>query len=175
MTALPERERRARWRLVIGTEAEAACGGLAGPAVVMDRHWNVTETNAPAQAMFARLLAGAPASEAPPNVVRMMFGPLRPFVANWDAVGEALIQRVHREAVGGVVDPRTAELLEEVLALPGVPSAWRVPDFARGTLPIIPVEFARRRRGQLFFDRDDVRHAAGRHAAGDPARVLLPA
>jgi len=37
MNPIQERERLARWRLVIGTEAEAACGGLAGPAVEMDQ------------------------------------------------------------------------------------------------------------------------------------------
>ncbi len=111
------------------------------PAVVMDRHWNVTQTNDAAAGLFAWLLDGAQIET--PNVVRMMFGPLRPYVANFGAVGEALIQRVHREAVGGVVDPPTSALLEEVLALPGIPAAWRVPDFGRGTLPIIPVEFAK--------------------------------
>ena len=37
MSMDPERERLARWRLVIGNEAEAACGALAGPAVEMDQ------------------------------------------------------------------------------------------------------------------------------------------
>lgn len=37
MSLDPERERLARWRLVIGHEAEAACGALAGPAVEMDQ------------------------------------------------------------------------------------------------------------------------------------------
>jgi hypothetical protein len=32
-----ERERLARWRLVIGNEAEQACGPLAGPAIEMDQ------------------------------------------------------------------------------------------------------------------------------------------
>ena len=32
-----ERERLARWRLVIGSEAEAACGALGGPAIEMDQ------------------------------------------------------------------------------------------------------------------------------------------
>jgi transcriptional regulator with XRE-family HTH domain len=32
------------------------------------------------------------------------FGPLREHVANWEQTGEALIQRVHREAIGGVPD-----------------------------------------------------------------------
>ena len=45
-----------------------------------------------------------------------MFGPLRPHVANFDLTGEALIARVHREAVGGIPDPRTTNLLDEVLA-----------------------------------------------------------
>ena len=110
------------------------------PAVVMDRHWNVLRTNRAADALFAWLLDGAPAGE-PPNVVRLMFGPLRPHVANWAQTGEALVQRVHREAVGGVPDLVTRRLLDEVLARPGIPAAWRRPDFAKTPLPVLPVEF----------------------------------
>src|SRR5215470_7922649 len=98
------------------------------PAVVMDRHWDVLRTNDAAAAMFAWLLDGADAGD-PPNVVRLMFGPVRPHVANWEETGQALVQRVHREAVGGVPDAQTARLLDEVLALPGIPDAWRRPDF----------------------------------------------
>ena len=112
------------------------------PAVVMDRHWNVMMANDPAAAMFASLLDGEAAGD-PPNVVRLMFGPLRARVANWEQTGEALIQRVHREAVGGIPDPETVRLLEDVLALPGVPARWRTPDFSSGTLPVLPVEFER--------------------------------
>ncbi|HEV3047834.1 MAG TPA: helix-turn-helix transcriptional regulator [Solirubrobacteraceae bacterium] len=121
------------------------------PAVVLDRHWNVTATNAAAAAMFAFLLDepagpdGAARSQAaePPNVVRLMFTVLRPHVANWHDTGRALIQRVHREAVGGVPDVRTARLLEEVLALPQVPADWRRPDFAATPSPLVPVTFAK--------------------------------
>jgi transcriptional regulator with XRE-family HTH domain len=112
------------------------------PAVVMDRYWNVLLTNDAAAAMFAWLLDGADAGD-PPNVVRLMFTRLRPHVANWEQTGEALIQRVHREAVGGVVDVRTTRLLDEVLALPDVPAGWRTPDFAKTPLPILPVELAK--------------------------------
>jgi transcriptional regulator with XRE-family HTH domain len=132
------------------------------PAVVMDRHWNVTQTNDAADGLFGWL---HPEPIDAPNVVRMMFGPLRPYVANFDAVGETLIQRVHREAVGGVVDPATTELLEEVLALPGIPAAWRVPDFGRGTLPIIPVEFAK--------DGDAVSYFSTVTTFGTPQDVTL--
>ncbi len=112
------------------------------PAVVMDRHWNVLRANDAAEALFAWLLADTAAGD-PPNVVRLMFGPLRPFVANWEATGEALVQRVHREAVGGVPDLETTRLLDELLALPGIPQGWRTPDFAATPLPVLPVEFAK--------------------------------
>jgi transcriptional regulator with XRE-family HTH domain len=112
------------------------------PAVVMDRHWNVLLTNDSARSLFEWLLDGENPGD-PPNVVRLMFGRLREHVVNWAETGEALIQRVHREAVGGVPDTRTAQLLDEVLALPGVPAAWRTPDFAATPLPLLPVEFSK--------------------------------
>jgi hypothetical protein len=112
------------------------------PAVVMDRYWNVLLTNDAAAAMFSWLLDGAHPGD-PANVVRLMFTRLRPHVANFDQTGEALIQRVHREAVGGVPDVQTTRLLDEVLALPDVPAAWRTPDFAATPLPILPVELAK--------------------------------
>ena len=111
------------------------------PAVVMDRHWNVTASNDAATAMFAFLLGSPPPEQA--NVVRLMFTALRPYVVNWQETGRALIQRVHREAVGGVPDVRTSRLLEEVLALPGVPAEWRRPDFAATPSPLVPVQLAK--------------------------------
>jgi transcriptional regulator with XRE-family HTH domain len=112
------------------------------PAVVMDRHWNVTTSNSAATAFFGWLL-GAREHEQPANVIRLMFDPdgLRPFVRNWEAIAEALIRRVHREAVGGVPDADTVALLEHALAYPGVPSEWRTPDFRTPSLPVIPVEW----------------------------------
>jgi transcriptional regulator with XRE-family HTH domain len=112
------------------------------PAVVMDRHWNVLTANAAADAFFAWLL-GERDLGGPANVIRLMFDPdgLRPFVANWEATAEALIQRVHREAVGGVPDPQTLALLAQALAYPGVPSQWLSPDFRTPLLPIVPVQF----------------------------------
>lgn len=120
------------------------------PAVVMDRHWNVLRTNRAATALFDWLLEGRDPGE-PPNVVRLMFGPLREHVANWEQTGQALVQRVHREAVGGVPDLVTRRLLDEVLALPGIPAAWRRPDFARTQLPVLPVRFSKDGRERSYF------------------------
>jgi transcriptional regulator with XRE-family HTH domain len=112
------------------------------PAVVMDRHWNVVMTNDAAAAMFEFLLGGADAGD-PPNVVRLMFTHLRPHVSNWDQTGEALVQRIHREAIGGIPDTATTRLLDEVLGQPGIPAAWRTPDFAASPLPLLPIDFAK--------------------------------
>jgi hypothetical protein len=122
------------------------------PAVVMDRHWDILMANAAATAMFAWLL-GRERSARPANVLRLMFDPhgLRPFVANWDQVAEALVQRVHREAIGGIPDPDTAALLQELLALPGVPDRWRAPDLTAAPLPVIPVEFRKGRLAVSYF------------------------
>jgi hypothetical protein len=74
-----------------------------------------------------------------------------PFVANWEQVAEALVQRVHREAIGGVPDPSTAALLQEMLALPGVPERWGALDLTAAPLPVIPVAFRKGRLAVSYF------------------------
>ena len=125
------------------------------PAVVMNRHWDVVHTNEAAARFFGWLLgAPAPAPDAARgNVLRMMFHPegARRFVANWPAVAEALVRRVHREAVGGVADESLRTLLAEILAYPGVPTAWREADVHTPLLPVVPVSFRKDGRAFDFF------------------------
>jgi transcriptional regulator with XRE-family HTH domain len=111
------------------------------PAVVMDRHWNILMTNGAATRLFGMLIPAPP--DGPANIMRLMFRPdgLRPFVANWDDAAGALVQRLHREAVGGVPDETTTRLLEEVLAYPGVPRQWRSADLTVAAQPFVPIAF----------------------------------
>lgn len=122
------------------------------PAVVLDRTWNIVRGNDCADRFFAFLLAGQ-TPPAPPNVLRLMFHPdgLRPFVTNWEEVAAGLIQRVHREAVGHSIDDDVRALVDEVLAYPGVPAAWRQPELALDLLPIIPVRFERDGKRFTYF------------------------
>ncbi len=122
------------------------------PAVVMDRYWNILDRNHAAHALFGWLLRER-AHGGPGNLIRNFFDPdaLRPHVANWDEAAAALIQRVHREAIGGVPDAETTTLLNEVLAFPGVPAAWRRPDVTRPLLPVVPVTFSRDGRTFSYF------------------------
>jgi len=123
------------------------------PAVVMDRYWNLIEVNDAARRFFSLFLDPAP-DDRPPNVLRSMFDPalLRPYVANWEAVAESLIQRVHREAIGGFAeDPTTMRLLDELFAYPGVPAKWRAPDLENVSIPVVPVCFRKNDLALNFF------------------------
>lgn len=116
------------------------------PALVMDRYWNVLLTNRAAPRFFARF-TNLSARESPRNMLHLMFDPdgLRPFIANWPAVAESLILRVHRESVGRVVDDRIKELLATLLAYPDVAPDWRQPAAmsTQSAMPVIPIGFVK--------------------------------
>ena len=120
------------------------------PAVVMNRHWDLVQVNEAARRFFG-LLLGDRAAAGPANVVRLMFDPngLRPYVSNWELVAETLLQRVHREAIGGVPDAATERLLAEVLAYPDVPKRLRRVDLGAPSVPVIPICF---RKGDQAFN-----------------------
>jgi transcriptional regulator with XRE-family HTH domain len=122
------------------------------PAVVMNRRWDILATNSGATRFFGSLLGERP-MPSPANVVRLMFDVdgLRPYVTNWEAVAEALVQRVHREAVGGVRDDITTRLLEEVLAYADVPARLARPDPEAALVPVIPVTFVKGTSRFSFF------------------------
>jgi transcriptional regulator with XRE-family HTH domain len=117
------------------------------PAVVMDRHWNVIRSNAAAPRFFSRMV-DLRAQPGPLNILRMMFHPngVRPFVVNWEAVAEALLQRVYREVLGGMPDEVTAALVQEILAYPDVPPRLRLRTLGPMPAPIVPIHF---RKGDL--------------------------
>jgi transcriptional regulator with XRE-family HTH domain len=124
------------------------------PAVVMDRGWDIRHTNAAATRFFGFLQAGHDAAPpGPANVLRMMFHPdgVRRYVTNWPDVAEALVRRVHREAIGGATDERARQIRDEVLAYPGVPASLAAVDVTAPLLPIVPVSFGRDGRRFDYF------------------------
>jgi transcriptional regulator with XRE-family HTH domain len=122
------------------------------PAVVMNRCWDIVSTNGAADRFFG-LFLDAETAPSPANVLRLMFHPrgLRPHVANWESVAGALVQRLHREAVGGVLDASGRGILDEILGYPGVPSSWAAPDLASPLVPVLPVAFRHGDRTFRFF------------------------
>ncbi|VXC70034.1 Helix-turn-helix domain-containing protein [Burkholderia sp. 8Y] len=116
------------------------------PAIVMDRYWNVVLTNRATPHFFNSFIDMA-ARTGPRNILHLMFDPngMRPHLADWETVARSLIQRVHRETVGHVVDLRTQQLLDALLAYPEVRPEWRSEAMtgSSSTLPIVPMGFVK--------------------------------
>jgi hypothetical protein len=116
------------------------------PAVVMDRYWNVLLTNTAAPRFFGSFV-DLSAWPTPRNLLHLMFDPagMRPFIVSWEDVARSLIQRVYREAVGRVVDDKSQELIDALLAYPGADSQWRSGLGADGAsaVPVVPITFVK--------------------------------
>ena len=113
------------------------------PAMAMDRYWNVFTANESAPKFF-NLFFDMSARQGPRNMLHLVFDPqgMRPFVVDWPVVAKSLIQRVYRESVGRVVDDKTRELLNALLAYPDVKSEWQTPK-ASSIFPVIPLSFTK--------------------------------
>ena len=124
------------------------------PAVVMDRHWDVLMTNDAAPRLFDCFI-DMKARRGPRNLLHLMFDPqgMRPHLADWEGVARSLFQRVHREAVGRVIDGRTRALLDALLAYPGVDPAWAMPGASGASpdMPVIPIGFVKDGRVLNYF------------------------
>lgn len=113
------------------------------PAVVMNRRWDVQRANEGARCLFTRLLAPHPMPDAP-NVLRLMLepGPVRSGVTNWNEVAPSLLERARREAVGGVLDHDTAELVQQLLDGPDASTFAALPRVVAPLVPVIDVHFS---------------------------------
>jgi len=119
------------------------------PASVVDRAWNVLMINRAMLRVFS--LAGEPTQlwqrvcgSGPHNVLKMTFHPdgFRPYIANFAEIAPELLNRTRREAAASGSDA-LQQLLDEVLAYPGIPEAWRAPSLERPPAPVLPLELAR--------------------------------
>jgi transcriptional regulator with XRE-family HTH domain len=121
------------------------------PAIIMDRYWNVLLANDAAPRLF-NCFIDMSERPTPRNMLHLMFDPegMRPFIANWETLAKTLIQRVHREAVGHVVDQRTRDLVADLLAYPDVRSDWRAPE-TPSALPMIPISFVKDGAAMNYF------------------------
>ncbi|HUS23976.1 MAG TPA: helix-turn-helix transcriptional regulator [Candidatus Binatia bacterium] len=119
------------------------------PAAVVDREWNLVTGNAALHRVFS--LAGdlqamwrRTCGDGPRNVLRLMFHPqgFRPWIVNFEEAGLVVLNRTRREAAASGNTALHA-LLDEVLAYPGIPAAWRLPQLAPAPPPVLPFALAR--------------------------------
>ncbi|OON63918.1 hypothetical protein B0920_11405 [Massilia sp. KIM] len=115
------------------------------PAFVVDRLWNLVMANEPALRMlrfFLDLPSHAPIPrDGSINVIRSTLAPdgLRRYLDNWQEVGADLLQWVQREAMGDGPNSEAAQLLDELMALPGLAEAAAQPNLERMALPFLPL------------------------------------
>jgi transcriptional regulator with XRE-family HTH domain len=138
-------------------QVNAAVTALLGqhepfPAVVLDRGWNVLRANGGAARLFGGLFAPDPLPDKP-NVLRLMIepGPVREAVRNWAEVVPALLDRARREAVGGVLDLGTAELVTELRARPEVAALFAGAAQAIDPAPVLGIRFRLADNDVSFF------------------------
>jgi transcriptional regulator with XRE-family HTH domain len=117
------------------------------PALVLDGEWNIVMHNDAAHRVFD-LFRGTTKT---PNVMRKVFDPdgLRPYIVNWPAIAECLMQSLHREAASG--NQAIARLRDEMLGYPGVPTRWRTPDALAEFPPFVSMELRKDALSLTFF------------------------
>jgi len=118
------------------------------PVSVVDRAWNVLMINRAMLRVFS--LAGDPTKlwervcgNGPHNVLKMTFHPdgFRPYIVNFDEAAPVLLNRTRREAAA-CGSESLLKLLDEILAYPGIPEAWKAPDWQAPPPPVLPLELA---------------------------------
>jgi len=100
-------------------------------AVALDRRWDIVMCNA-AYARFLEMIGGAALRLEPyrvltaprHNLLKLLFGPFKPIVANWEEAAREVLERAQREAATDR-DPARRQILEECLR--AAPPEWRTP------------------------------------------------
>jgi transcriptional regulator with XRE-family HTH domain len=123
------------------------------PALVLDRHWNMLLANAAMGRVLGLFLRPEEAAAAgAPNVMRLTYHPqgLRAWIVNWEETASAYIQWLHRDLLR-TGDARTRQLLDELLAHPGVPREWLDIDLDASTEPFLAMAFRKGDVSLSFF------------------------
>jgi transcriptional regulator with XRE-family HTH domain len=107
------------------------------PAFLLNRHWDVLAANRAAARVSDYVMHGKPSRHT--NMLRQMFDPddFRQAVVNWEEIAESIVRHLHNEVAAAPSDTKARELLDEVLAYPGVPDSWRTRDLATAPSPLM--------------------------------------
>jgi transcriptional regulator with XRE-family HTH domain len=113
------------------------------PAFLLNRHWDVLMANQAARKLNRFMLGGRDSKHA--NMLHQIFDPedLRPAIDNWEDVAGSLLRHLHNEVAAVPSDTKARQLLDDMLAYPGVPTHWRQRDLATAPAPILTTAFRR--------------------------------
>lgn len=122
------------------------------PLTVLSADATILRSNQAARTLFGAFIAEPQHLPDPLDMYTLMFDPrlMRPFVQDWPALGRSMVSRLHREALARGGDERLTARLEQVFGWPGVPRAWRQPDFStEAEAEVQPTLTVRYQRGDL--------------------------
>ena len=126
------------------------------PAFVIDRCWNLLRANRGAARLTELLTGTAPqtpkTSSDPVTLAVALLAPdgLRPFIVNWRDVALYFIRGVEADAHADAI-PETADLLERLLALPGVSALSGLITPEESQSPVLPIHFQSDRTSLRLF------------------------
>jgi transcriptional regulator with XRE-family HTH domain len=122
------------------------------PALVVDGEWNIVMGNEGARIFDLFLEPDCEEDAAPPNVMRTVFSPdgLRRFIVNWEELAGCLVNSLHRQ-VAATGSETMARLRDELLAYPGVPTRWSVPDPTVTMPPLVSMHLRKDDLSLTFF------------------------
>jgi transcriptional regulator with XRE-family HTH domain len=121
------------------------------PALVLDGEWNIVMRNDASHRIFD--LFDEPRDRSRPvNVMRTVFDPrgLRRFIVNWEELAECLVHSMHRQ-IAATGSEAMMRLRDELLAQPGVPSRWNVPDPCVTMQPLVSMQLRKDDLSLTFF------------------------
>jgi len=124
------------------------------PAIVVDRRWNVLRANAGAGRLTAFLMGPSPepTTTGPVNIAEWLLSPdgFRPFLVNWPDVALYFLRGVQADAIADGTQA-TADLLQRLLAYPGVPALSHVPALEELPSPVLTMHFRKDQTSLRLF------------------------
>jgi transcriptional regulator with XRE-family HTH domain len=111
------------------------------PAVAVDRHWNLLQSNSGA-VRLVEFLVGPLAPGAPVNLADALVAPdvLRPYLENWADVVRFFVRSVEADATADCT-PETAALHQRLLSYEGVRAAINAAPVELATAPVLAMHF----------------------------------
>jgi transcriptional regulator with XRE-family HTH domain len=111
------------------------------PAVAVDRHWNLLQSN-PGAVRLVEFLVGPLAPGTPVNLADALVAPdvLRPYLLNWADVVRYFVRSVEADAAADGT-PETAALYQRLLSYQGVRAAINAVPTELAMTPVLPMHF----------------------------------
>jgi transcriptional regulator with XRE-family HTH domain len=122
------------------------------PGIVIDGHWDVRIRNEASRRLFKTFHQSYDMEpELADNAMHVVFHPkgLRQFIVNWGEFAGQMIQILHREVAQG--SRVAAQLLDEIMAYPGLPAEWRLPRNPAGSSPVMTMQLRKGDFRLAFF------------------------